>query len=100
MFFLNFILFHTKVDKLLLSARYNTVWNSIPGSYYQLNAAFFKGFWIANLVENAAYVLNFVDSEGRPLNGRNDYKITFKTPPPSQGAFSSLQVRLKTHVCE
>ena len=67
-------------------------WNSIPGSHYQLNAAFFKGFWLANIVQDAAYILQFVDSEVRPLNGRYTYTMTFKKPPPTNGAFWSVQV--------
>lgn len=73
---------------------YVTSWNSQKGKEFAKEGAFFKGFWIANVVEDAVYILQFIDSTATPLNGGNLYNITFpgSAMPPTNGAFWSVQV--------
>ncbi len=80
---------------------YVTSWNSQKGKEFAKVGAFFKGFWIANVVEDAAYILQFLDSTATPLNGENLYNITFPgaAMPPTNGAFWSVQVMVSWEMC-
>lgn len=50
-------------------------------------------FWVMNYIEDAAYILQYLDSGGIPLNSNNTYRLTFAQPPPSNPrAFWSIQV--------
>lgn len=68
------------------------VYNGGWGNDYVLGAAIMKGFWVSNLLEDAAYYYLYVDSDGQPLNGNNTYDLVFPAAPPAtSGAFWSLQ---------
>lgn len=56
-------------------------------AYVQRAVAAFETLWLNNGYE-AVYPSCWVDNEGEPLNGKNDYTITFKEPLPVNAFWS------------
>ncbi|KAG2427557.1 hypothetical protein HXX76_012211 [Chlamydomonas incerta] len=61
------------------------------GNDYVLGAAIMKGFWVSNLLRDAAYYYQYLDASATPLHGNNTYTLEFPAAPPATSqAFWSL----------